>query len=293
MYPNLRPDHAMYCRLLILDDDRNVLNALSRELLRQPHIGTDGVEVETFQAPAEALARITRPDGDFDVAIVDYRMPEMDGIAFLDLLRTRRPDTIRILLTGAIDMEGALAAINAARVDHLIAKPWHEYDLKSRIALALHERELRGRRQLPALGDESPPQPFRLLLVDDDPPLLNALVREISMQGRLTQRQQPLFDVATAASAEEALQKIAANCPDLVLSDYAMTGMDGVELLYQVRERCPRCVRILMSGRNELEVLVEAINVAGVYHFIGKPWDPAAMRSVITEALTYRRLLMV
>lgn len=282
----------MYCRLLILDDEQNVLTALSRELLRPPHIGTEGIEVEAFRSPAAALARIIQPDGDFDVAIVDFRMPEMDGIAFLDLLRTRRPDTVRILLTGAIDLEGAMAAINAARVDHLVAKPWHEYDLKSRIALALHERELRGRVKGFQLGDEAPVQPFRLLLVDDDPPVLNALVREISMQGRLTRRQQPLFEVATAGSAKEALQKVAASCPDLVLTDYAMPGMDGVELLYQVRERCPRCVRILISGRNDLEVLVEAINVAGVYHFIGKPWEPAEMRAVITEALTYRRLLM-
>lgn len=281
----------MYCRLLILDDEQNVLNALSRELLRPPLIGTEGIEVEAFRSPAAALARIVQPDGDFDVAIVDYRMPDMDGIAFLDLLRTRRSDTVRILLTGTIDQEGAAAAINAARVDHLIAKPWHEYDLKSRIALALHERELRSQVQTPPIGDEAPARPFRLLLVDDDPPLLNALVREISLQGRLTGRHQPLFEIATAPSAEAALEQVAAACPDLVISDYAMPGMDGVEFLYQLRERCPRCVRILMSGRNDLDVLIEAINVAGVYHFVGKPWEPSEMRAVITEALTYRRLL--
>lgn len=277
----------MYCRLLILDDDPNVLNSLRRELLRAPQIGTEGIEVETFQSPTEALVRITQNDGDFDVAIVDYNMPGMDGASFLDLLRSRRPDTIRILLTGAIDLEGATTAINSARVDHLITKPWHEYDLKSRIALAMHEREI-GRTTLPVAAD-MPPQPFRLLLVDDELPLLNALVRELSMQGRLTRGNRPLFEISTAVSADEALRELDHACPDLVLSDYSMPGMDGVELLHQVRERCPHCVRILMSGRNDLEVLKQAINVAGVYHFIGKPWEAAEMHALVTEALTYRQ----
>lgn len=279
----------MYCRLLILDDDLNVLNSLRRELLRAPQIGTEGIEVETFQSPTEALVRITQNDGDFDVAIVDYRMPGMDGIAFLDLLRTRRPDTIRILLTGTIDLDGAIAAINSAKVDHLITKPWHEYDLKGRIALAMHEREIG--RTLIVSEPATTLHPFRLLLVDDELSLLNALVRELSLQGRLTRGDQPLFEISTAVSAEEALRKLDHACPDLVLSDYSMPAMDGVELLHQVRERCPHCVRILMSGRNDLEVLKQAINVAGVYHFMGKPWEAAEMHALVTEALNYRRRL--
>lgn len=282
----------MYCRLLILDDDPMVLAALRRELMREPHVGTEGIEVETFQSPAKALTRITQADGDFDVAIVDYSMPQMDGIAFLDLLRTRRPDTIRILLTGSIDLEGAVAAINAARVHHLITKPWHEYDLKSRVALALREREIGGKKMDVLAGGDGFAHPFRLLLVDDDRSLLNALIREMSLQGRLTRGLRPLFEIATVTSARQALASIAEHCPDIVLSDYAMPDMDGVELLFQVRESCPNCVRILMSGRNDLNVLQQAINVAGVYHFIGKPWDEGAMRVVVTEALTYRRLLM-
>lgn len=282
----------MYCRLLILDDEQNVLNALRRELMRPPQIGTDGIEIEAFNSPTAALARIVQHDGNFDVAIVDYRMPEMDGIAFLDLLRSRWPETIRILLTGHLDFEGALGAINASRVDHLISKPWHEYDLKSRIALALHERELLGRREASPANNGLPGNPFHLLLVDDEKPLLNALVRELSLDGRLTHQHSPLFEIITAGSAEEALHKIDDFCPDLVLSDYAMPGMDGIELLYQVRARCPRCVRMLLSGHNDLSVLIQAINVSGIYHFIGKPWEPNQLQAIIAEGLTYRRLLM-
>ncbi len=65
----------MYCRLLIVDDEPPILNALRRELRRPPHIGTEGIEIETFDSPAAALARLNDPDAPFDAAIVDYWMP--------------------------------------------------------------------------------------------------------------------------------------------------------------------------------------------------------------------------
>lgn len=288
----------MLCRLLIVDDDPNVLNALRRELLRPPHIGTEGIEIETFSSPTEALRRAAEPHGYFDAAIVDYHMPEMDGIVFLDRLRRLQPDAVRLLLTGLIDFESAIAAINDARVDHLIAKPWYEYDLKGRVALALHQRQLRREQTLqptPA-GDsgqtQTPERPFRLLLVDDEPLLLNALVRELSLDGHVTRGPRPLFEIAVAGSAATALELARRNCPDLVLADYAMPQMDGIELLRQLRLVCPHCVRILMSGRANLETLTDAINIAGVYHFVGKPWEASVLRGVIAEALTYRSLIV-
>lgn len=283
----------MYCRVIIVDDDPIVLNALRRELLRPPHIGVDGIEVETYSVPNEALDRLAQRDGNFDVAIVDYHMPEIDGVSFLDRLRSVHADTLRILLTGSINLDGAIAAINAARVDYLITKPWHEYDLKGRIALALHQRELLRQRTASLLS--RPPEPnkaFRLLVVDDEVALRNAMVREISMHGHLTRGPLPLFEIDTAASAADALWLMDQGCFQLVISDYLMPGLDGIEFLYQVRERCPDTMRILMSGRSDLEVLKQAINVAGIYHFIGKPWEAAELRVLINDALNYRRLLL-
>ncbi len=278
----------MLCRVLIVDDDPLAANALRRELLRKPEVGTEGIEIETFADAATALARAAEPDGYFDVAIVDYHMQGMSGIDFLDRLRRAQPEAIRILITGLIDMDGAIAAINAARIDHLVIKPWQEYDLKGRIALALHQRELR--RRFPLLAPVAPTT-YRLLLVDDEESQLKALTREISAQGRATQGPHPLFEIAAAASPLQALELAAARCPDIVIADYAMPKMDGIALLNHLRSACPGCVRILMSGRADTGVLTDAINVAGVYHFIGKPWDAPVLRAAIAEALNYRDLL--
>ncbi|MEW6163692.1 MAG: response regulator [Pseudomonadota bacterium] len=279
----------MLCRVLLVDDNPATVNALRRELMRKPEIGTEGIEIESFASAAAALERAAAPDGYFDVAIVDYRMPGMDGLGFLARLRAAQPDAVRILLTGQLDMDGAIAAINEARVDHVIAKPWDEFDLKGRIALALHQRELR-RRYLSRRAAE-PIATFRLLLVDDEEPVLAALERELSLQGRATQGAHPLFDIARATSPALALEQARERCPDIVIADYAMPMMNGIDLLAALRQACPQCVRILMSGRPGIDLLTDAINLAGVYHFVGKPWNAHALRAALAEALAYRDLL--
>lgn len=280
----------MLCRILIVDDDDLVVHALRRELLRKPEVGTDGVEIETYTDTKSALDRAAEPEGYFDVAIVDYHMKGMDGVLFLDRLRRLQPEAVRILLTGLMDMDGAIAAINAARIDHLIIKPWQEYDLKGRIALALRQRELRRDSQTTAQAVTASTS-YRLLLVDDDELLLKALEREISAQGHATRGPHPLFEIGATACPLLALEQAASSCPDIVIADYAMPKMDGIEFLNRLRASCPHCVRILMSGRADIGVLTDAINIAQIYHFIGKPWDAPVLRAALAEALNYRDLL--
>ena len=281
----------MHCRILIIDDDPSTLNALRRELIRPPLVGTDGIEIESFGNPLDALTRIRQPDGNFDVAIVDYHMPQMDGITCLERLREIQPEMIRILLTGLVDTDAAIAAINSARVDHLLTKPWHEFDLKGRIALALHQRVLQvATPQIKAADAPNYNAPFHLLLVDDEEAILNALTRELSF-GSATRGARPLFEIKAVSSPEAALEAVKHRCPDLVLVDYAMPRMNGITLLHHLRQTCPQCVRILVSGRANVNILAEAVNVAGVYHFISKPWAATELRRAIAEALAYRDIL--
>lgn len=279
----------MSCRLLIVDDDFSVLQALRREFLRKPDIGFEEIEIETFQRAEEALARAAQPDGFFDAAIVDYRLKDMSGIAFLEHFRRLQPETARILLTGLIDMDGAIGAINNAHVDHVIAKPWHEYDLKGRLALALHQRVLS--RNIPTPRAAGAAQTFRLLIVDDETPQLQALTRELSLHGKATRGTHPLLEIYPANSPNLALIEAVTHCPDIAIVDYAMPEMNGIELLGKLRELCPHCVRILLSGHADTAALVAAINTVGVYHFVGKPWDAMTLRSTLAEAMTYRDLL--
>ncbi len=276
----------MWCRVLLVDDDGGVLGALRRELMRKPDIGHDGLEIEAFVNPREALERIRQPDAQFDIAIVDYRMPAMDGISFLRELHRIRPETIRILLTGLADADGAILAINEAQVDFLLTKPWSEYDLKGRIALALHQRELAREARSTSPRPGLPGPPYRLMLVDDEASVLSALEREIALAGSGSKG--GLFRIGKYTSPGAALRAAGEACPDLVIADYRMPEMDGVTFFHKLRETCPEAVRIMLSGQEGVQMLIDAINIANVYHFLFKPWDAVNLRATISQALRYR-----
>lgn len=289
----------MLYRILLVDDDELVLHALRRELLSPPNIGHDGLEIEAFDSPREALLRARQPDGVFDAAISDFRMPEMDGILFLEALRALQPGAARILLTAHADLSVVASAINAAKADSVVRKPWDQYDLKAHLALALHRRslELENRRMADALHGETPSiyrlrrEAYRVMLVDDEPGVLRALERELSMRGAATAGRNPLFSFGAYTRPEAALDAVADSPPDIVIADYLMPGMDGIAFLQRVKQRQPDAVRILLSGKATVNVLLDAVNFAGVYHFLGKPWEADELKAVIAEALKYHDVL--
>ncbi len=141
-------------RIMLVDDEENILNAL-RRVLASPLDGDASAEdkniVETFTSPHAALDH-ARDGVRFDVVISDYRMPEMDGVAFLKALREHQPDAVRIILSGYADMKALIGAINEANIQRFIVKPWDDYSLCTdvRQLLELQQLQLENRR----LADE-------------------------------------------------------------------------------------------------------------------------------------------
>lgn len=101
----------------------------------------------------------------------------------------------------------------------------------------------------------------RILIVDDEPAILRALTR-------LFRRND--FDVHTAANATEALGILDGVAPDVVISDFKMPGMNGLELLRVIGERFPGARRILLSGYAEQTDDERVL-------FLGKPYDAQAL----------------
>lgn len=129
-------------QVLLVDDELNILRALAREIRAITPFDLDyrRIEVEAFESPTEALDRaVIKP---FDLVITDYRMPEMNGVRFLESLIQYQPDIARIILSGRADMTGMIDAINNARIYRFIGKPWEEHELCSAIISALQQREL-------------------------------------------------------------------------------------------------------------------------------------------------------
>lgn len=91
------------------------------------------------------------------------------------------------------------------------------------------------------------------------------------------------YDVLTATSGSEALQMLADESIDIIVSDQRMPGMTGIELLSQVRERWPNTIRILLTGYADLVAIIGAVNDGEVYRFLNKPWNHDEIKAVIDE----------
>ena len=121
----------MKSKILLVDDEKNVLRALERLFRRER------LQVAKFTNGIEALAAARA--GDFQVVISDYRMPDIDGVNFLTQLRQCKPEITRIMLSGEADREAVLASINDAGIFRFACKPWDDQQLLDIVKLAIAE----------------------------------------------------------------------------------------------------------------------------------------------------------
>ena len=132
----------------------------------------------------------------------------------------------------------------------------------------------------------------RILIVDDEEPILKALKRLIALTytSVVETGVRPQVDVFT--SPQEALEKARFTAYDLVLSDYRMPAMNGVQFLKAFRAMQPDAARLILSGYADLNGLIGAINDAGISRFISKPWNDYELISAIGQALALRELTL-
>lgn len=131
--------------LLCVDDEPNILSALKR--LFRPH----GYTILTATSGKEGLALLESEH--VDLVISDMRMPEMNGAQFLEQVKTRKPDTVRLLLTGYAEMAATVDAINKGGIYRYISKPWEDTAMVDLVREALERLNLeRDKRRLEAVN---------------------------------------------------------------------------------------------------------------------------------------------
>jgi len=131
-----------------------------------------------------------------------------------------------------------------------------------------------------------------ILIVDDDESILKSLRRLLSLTpctaGDITFKLSiDLFNLP-----HEALEKARYTTYDLVLSDYRMPVMNGVQLLKAIREIQPDAARLILSGYADLNGLIGAINEAGISRFISKPWNDYELLATFGQVLALRELTL-
>src|SRR5215510_7459370 len=122
--------------------------------------------------------------------------------------------------------------------------------------------------------------PNRILIVDDEPLNLDLLDQELADMGHVTER---------ALNGSEALLKLDSANPDLVLLDYQMPEMNGIEVLKEIRRRDQNLPVVIITAYGTIERAVEAVK-AGANDFITKPFDPEHLALVVKKSLERAQL---
>lgn len=122
----------------------------------------------------------------------------------------------------------------------------------------------------------------QILVVDDDPLLCRSVERALVRAGH---------SVHTAANARAARRLASAHSIDLALVDYGLGREDGLSVLAELRERQPSCLRVLMTGRTDFPMVVEAINRGEVVRVLRKPFQAPELLHLLDDAMAAARRL--
>src|SRR5579862_170915 len=127
-------ENGQRLRILFVDDEPNVLQGIARTLRNE-------YDVTTAESAAAAL-EILNNSQPFAIVVSDLGMPGRDGISFLSEVHRVAPDTVRMLLTGQADLDGAIAAINEGAIFKFLTKPMPPATLSRALAGAATQYRL-------------------------------------------------------------------------------------------------------------------------------------------------------
>jgi response regulator RpfG family c-di-GMP phosphodiesterase len=224
--------------ILCVDDEPSILSSLRR--LFRAH-GFNVLAAESGQAGLQILETSS-----VDLVISDMRMPEMDGVVFLEHVRQRWPQILRLLLTGYADISSIMGAINRGEIYRYIAKPWDDNDIILTVKDALTRSELeKEKKRLEAL----------VLAQNEELKQMNASL-EVKVEAR-------------TSDLRQANDKLKANFITSIKMFTALIELRDSKLAGHSR-RVAELARRLAQALHLDAKQVQEIFVAGLLHAIGK-----------------------
>jgi response regulator RpfG family c-di-GMP phosphodiesterase len=247
--------------LLFVDDEPNILNAL-RRLFRSL-----GYKIHTAESGAAGLELLEQEP--VDLVISDMRMPNMDGAQFLEQVRQKWPDTLRILLTGYADVSSTINAINKGEIYRYVTKPWDDNDITLLVKHALERKDLeREKLRLEELTQRQ----------NDELKELNANL-ETKVQARTEEVRQTMgfLEIANKKLKESFITSINVFANLIELREPSLAGHS---------RRVADHARTLARRMNLSDAEVQDVFVAGLLHDIGKIGQPDKLLTMPFAALS-------
>ena len=123
----------------------------------------------------------------------------------------------------------------------------------------------------------------RVVLVDDEEMVITSIRAFLQMETE--------YDINGFTHPEEAVKHLETTPVDVVVSDYLMPKMNGIQLLAKAKQLQPEAARVLLTGHADKQSAIVAINDVGLYQYLEKPWDNAQLLLVIQSAIERTQLL--
>lgn len=254
-------------RLLLVDDEVEFLEVTSKALTRR------GFTIGLAHDGETALRILSRQS--YDVVVMDVKMPGIDGVDAFRQIHQLYPNLPVILLTGHGTIQQAFETSRDGIFEYL-TKPC-DIEAIADTARRAHEQHPMGQEASPVEDED---RPIRLLLVDDEPELLESLATALARRG---------MTVTTAESGEAALRLIGAQGFDVALLDAKMPGMDGITLLRLIKKAQPLVEVLVLTGHPSMGMAVEGLR-EGAVDFLMKPQSPDVLATKIRDANRMRQV---
>jgi CheY-like chemotaxis protein len=223
------------------------------ELLRQG-AALAVIPAQFTHVATAAAARTALAEGNVDVALLDSAMPERDLKELFKAVRAARNPPPVVMVAPSAKEATDLAA--AGVTDAIAVKPAKVPDAKALIESCVRLKV-----------------PSRVLVVDDSS-TMRSIVRKILNGCRFP------FDIAEAAEGIDALKQIAAGKFDFVFLDYNMPGLNGIEMLSQLKRQHPRMEVVMMTSAQD-DALAARAREAGAAGFLKKPFYPSDIDAIL------------
>jgi FixJ family two-component response regulator len=201
--------------------------------------------------------------------------------------RTQYPAVLRVLITGRVILSELVALLDTQVIDRCFEQPLDPDLIRSHLmAAALTGPELRGQTEHQPSPPNTDGQRPIVLIVDDEPAATKYLIRQL-------EHLQDEFTLLSADSAEAALEHLRTPGAPIaaVMTDQRMPGMQGKELLDELRQSHPAIIRILTSAWGEVDVALNAVNEGRIFRYQKKPWQAQTLLPLFREAIARHREL--
>jgi len=119
-------------------------------------------------------------------------------------------------------------------------------------------------------------------LVDDEEMVLTSLRAFLSLETE--------YEIVAHSDPEEAIRYLEKNPADVIISDYLMPKLNGIQFLARAKQLQPETPRVLLTGHADKQSAIHAINEVNLFQYLEKPWDNAQLLLVINGAIDRARL---